>query len=68
MIRPDGYSSVKSDYADEAIKSGTATPMIIVMPDANTGKRGYVNDVKGEWRYEDFFFQEFMPFIEISII
>jgi len=38
--------------------------MIIVMPDANTGKRGYVNDVKGEWRYEDFFFQEFMPYVE----
>jgi enterochelin esterase-like enzyme len=50
--------------ADEAIKSGTATAMVIIMPDANTGKRGYVNDVKGEWRYEDFFFQEFMPFIE----
>ncbi len=50
--------------ADEAIKSGTATAMVIVMPDANTGKRGYVNDVKGEWRYEDFFFQEFMPYIE----
>ncbi len=50
--------------ADAAIKSGSATAMIIVMPDANTGKRGYVNDVKGEWRYEDFFFQEFMPFIE----
>jgi enterochelin esterase-like enzyme len=50
--------------ADEAIKSGAATAMIIVMPDANTGKRGYVNDAKGEWRYEDFFFQEFMPFIE----
>jgi enterochelin esterase-like enzyme len=52
------------NIADEAIKSGLATPMIIVMPDANTGKRGYVNDVKGEWLYEDFFFQEFMPFIE----
>ncbi len=50
--------------ADEAIKSGTATAMIIVMPDANTGRRGYVNDVKGEWRYEDFFFEEFMPYIE----
>jgi enterochelin esterase-like enzyme len=49
---------------DEAIKSGQATAMIIVMPDANTGKPGYVNDAKGEWRYEDFFFQEFMPFIE----
>src|SRR5512133_590216 len=50
--------------ADEAIKSGLATAMIIVMPDANTGTRGYVNDIKGEWRYEDFFFQEFIPFIE----
>lgn len=50
--------------ADDAIKTGLSTAMIIVMPDANTGKRGYVNDVKGEWRFEDFFFQEFMPFIE----
>jgi enterochelin esterase-like enzyme len=49
---------------DEAIKSGKATTMIIVMPDANTGKRGYVNDIRGEWRYEDFFFDEFMPYIE----
>jgi enterochelin esterase-like enzyme len=38
--------------------------MIIVMPDANTTKKGYFNDPKNEWRYEDFFFQEFMPFIE----
>jgi len=50
--------------ADEAINRGNATPMIIVMPDANTGKRGYFNDIKGEWRYEDFFFQELIPFIE----
>lgn len=50
--------------ADKAINAGSATPMIVVMPDANTGRRGYVNDVKGEWRYEDFFFDEFMPFIE----
>ena len=50
--------------ADKAISDGTATAMIIVMPDGNTGKKGYFNDIKGEWRYEDFFFQEFMPFIE----
>jgi enterochelin esterase-like enzyme len=50
--------------ADKAIKEGSATPMIIVMPDANTGKRGYFNDVKNEWRYEDFFFTELMPFVE----
>jgi enterochelin esterase-like enzyme len=49
---------------DKAIADGQATPMIIVMPDANTGKRGYSNDVTGKWRYEDFFFQEFMPYIE----
>jgi len=50
--------------ADKAILDGTATAMIIVMPDANTGQRGYSNDVNNDWRYEDFFFDEFMPFIE----
>ncbi len=50
--------------ADKAINEGTATPMIIVMPDANTGKRGYFNDAKNEWRYEDFFFEEFLPYVE----
>ena len=50
--------------ADKAINEGKATPMIIVMPDANKGRRGYFNDAKGEWRYEDFFFEEFMPFVE----
>jgi len=49
---------------DKAIAEGTSTPMIIVMPDANTGKRGYSNNATGTWRYEDFFFQEFMPYIE----
>ncbi|SEJ20313.1 Enterochelin esterase [Dyadobacter sp. SG02] len=50
--------------ADKAIREGTATPMIIVMPDANTGRRGYFNDVKGDWNYEDFFFTELMPYVE----
>jgi enterochelin esterase-like enzyme len=50
--------------ADKAFADGSATPMIIVMPDANTGKRGYTNDAKGEWKYEDFFFTELMPFVE----
>ena len=50
--------------ADKAIKEGKATPMIIVMPDAQTGRRGYFNDVRGDWRYEDFFFEEFIPYIE----
>lgn len=49
---------------DKAIKSGKATPMIIVMPDAHTGQRGYNNDISGEWNYEDFFFEELMPHVE----
>jgi enterochelin esterase-like enzyme len=52
------------NITDKAIAEGKATPMIIVMPDANTGQRGYANDVKNEWRYEDFFFQELMPYVE----
>jgi enterochelin esterase-like enzyme len=48
---------------DKAIADGIATPMIIVMPDADTGRRGYFNDPKGDWNYEDFFFQELMPYI-----
>jgi enterochelin esterase-like enzyme len=50
--------------ADKAINKGKATAMIIVMPDANTGQRGYSNDLSGEWLYEDFFFEEFMPYVE----
>lgn len=50
--------------ADKVISSREATPMIIVMPDASAGQRGYFNDAKGEWRYEDFFFEEFIPFVE----
>jgi enterochelin esterase-like enzyme len=49
---------------DKAVAEGVATDMIIVMPDANTGTRGYFNSVRGNWNYEDFFFKEFMPFIE----
>src|SRR6188508_1971599 len=50
--------------ADKAIREGISTPVIIVMPDANTGRRGYFNDIRGDWRYEDFFFQELIPHIE----
>ncbi|MXV16004.1 alpha/beta hydrolase [Hufsiella ginkgonis] len=52
------------NITDRAIAEGKATPMIIVMPDGNTGRRGYFNDPKGDWNYEDFFFTEFMPTIE----
>lgn len=50
--------------ADKAIISGEATSMIIVMPDANSGLPGYTNSISGNWNYEDFFFEEFMPHVE----
>ena len=51
---------------DKAIEDGSATAMIIVMPDADTGQMGYFNNIAGTWNYEDFFFQEFIPAIEKS--
>ncbi|MDP2335228.1 MAG: alpha/beta hydrolase-fold protein [Bacteroidota bacterium] len=57
------FGEVKN-ITDKAIQEGKCTAMIIVMPDGNTGQRGYFNSPKGDWNYEDFFFQEFMPFIE----
>jgi enterochelin esterase-like enzyme len=49
---------------DNAIKEGSATPMIIVMPDADTKRMGYFNDIRGDWNYEDYFFDELMPYVE----
>lgn len=48
--------------ADRAIRERTIPPMLIVMPDA--GVTWYVNDWEGEVRYEDMFFEEFVPFVE----
>jgi len=53
-----------NSIVDKAIKEGKSTDMIIVMPDANTGRRGYFNSIKGDFPYEDFFFQELIPYIE----
>jgi len=50
--------------ADVAIRNGDATEMIIVMPDATSGTENYFNRIDSDWRYEDFFFDEFIPFIE----
>jgi enterochelin esterase-like enzyme len=50
--------------ADKAINEGKSTEMIIVMPDANTGRKGYFNSIAGDFRYEDFFFQELIPYVE----
>jgi len=48
--------------ADEGIATGTIPPMIIIMPDAKI--TWYMNDYKDEYRYEDMFFEEFIPFID----
>lgn len=57
------FGEVKK-IADNAIINGNATPMIIVMPDANTGEVGYFNIPSKNWMYEDFFFNELMPHVE----
>ena len=57
------FGEVKN-ITDKATQDGKCTAMIIVMPDGNTGQRGYFNSPKGDWNYEDFFFTEFMPYIE----
>ena len=49
---------------DKAIKEGVATPMIVIMPDADTGLPGYTNSISGKWNFEDFFFEELMPYVE----
>ena len=33
------------NITDKAIKDGAATPMVIIMPDANTGRRGYSKQI-----------------------
>ena len=50
--------------ATKAIREGQATPMIIIMPDADTGTPGYTNALSGKWNYEDFFFKELLPHVE----
>ena len=48
--------------ADEEIANREIPPMILVMPDA--GVTWYVNNYDNSVKYEDFFFKEFIPFIE----
>lgn len=50
--------------ADQAINSGTAPAMIIVMPDA--GVTFYINNFDGKEKYEDFFVSELIPHIEAT--
>ncbi|MBN1925735.1 MAG: esterase family protein [Prolixibacteraceae bacterium] len=48
--------------ADECIANREIPPMILIMPDGGTSF--YINNFDNSIRYEDFFIQEFMPFIE----
>ena len=64
---PDNYNM--KTITDWRINSGFCVPMIIVMPDASGmgpnhrgPHMGYFN--YDDWRYEDFFFEEFIPTIE----
>ncbi len=48
--------------ADEAISNREMPAMILVMPDA--GVSWYINNFDNSVRYEDFFIDEFLPYIE----
>ncbi len=48
--------------ADKAIADQELPAMILVMPDA--GVSWYINNYDNSVRYEDFFFEEFLPYIE----
>lgn len=48
--------------ADELIATREIPPMILAMPDG--GVSFYINNYDNSVRYEDFFIQEFIPFIE----
>ncbi|MEQ9424241.1 MAG: alpha/beta hydrolase-fold protein [Cyclobacteriaceae bacterium] len=49
---------------DGLINDPEVTDMIIAMPDA--GVDWYINSYDGKTNYEDFFFQEFIPFVEAT--
>lgn len=47
---------------DDMLAKGQLGPFLVAMPDA--GKTFYVNSFDGKDRYEDFFVQEFIPYID----
>lgn len=55
------FGEVQS-ITNKTVANGDATPMIIAMPDA--GVSWYINDAAGKVRYEDFFVNEFIPYID----
>lgn len=58
-----GYTDNEANLiAGEAIANRTIPPMILVMPDG--GVSFYINNHDNSVRYDDFFVQVFIPFIE----
>ncbi len=53
-----------NQIADRLLNSGEIPPMIIVMPDA--GVSWYINSADGKVKYEDFFIQEFIPYVDAN--
>lgn len=47
---------------DKGIAKGTIEPMILIIPDGKVF--WYINDYLSKARYEDFMFQEFLPYID----
>ena len=58
------FGEVKA-IADRQMAAGEMTSMIIVMPDA--GVSWYINSYDGKVKYEDFFIQELIPFIDKTL-
>jgi enterochelin esterase-like enzyme len=52
--------------ADNVIKEGKATPMIIVMPDANTGQRGYLIPLEAIGSTRTSFLKNLCPLLKNS--
>lgn len=50
------------DVMDSGIADGRIIPMIVVMPDAEV--TFYMNNIKGEYQFEDYLINEFIPVIE----
>lgn len=51
-------------HADSLIRHGIIGDMILVCPEANQNNMIYFNSP--DWDYEDFFFNEFIPYIEAN--
>lgn len=60
------WANIATSMINEAITKSTAGGMacevIMVCPNATEGTMGYFN--REGWKYEDYFFEELMPFIE----